>query len=120
MASLRLRAFPDRGFLVWFALTAGIAAWLVHLVAFAAIVEFVHDHGRFWLFYLGNGTALVVTLLALGLSGLMARAGDDSEEAGTPAGRIRFLGLCGLLINAINLMLILLEGSYIYFIRTGG
>ena len=24
MASLRLRAFPDRGFLVWFALTAGI------------------------------------------------------------------------------------------------
>ena len=50
----------------------------------------------------------------------MARAGDDSEEAGTPAGRIRFLGLCGLLINAINLMLILLEGSYIYFIRTGG
>jgi hypothetical protein len=120
MASLRLRAFPDRGFLVWFALTAGIAAWIVHLVAFAAIVEYVHDHGHFWLFYLGNGTALVVTLLALALSWVMARSGEDSEEAGTPAGRIRFLGLCGLLINSINLMLILLEGSYIYFIRTGG
>ena len=39
MASLRLRAFPDRGFLVWFALTAGIIAWIVHLVAFAALVE---------------------------------------------------------------------------------
>ncbi len=120
MASLRLRAFPDRGFLVWFALTAGIATWLLHLVAFAAVVEYVHDHGRFWIFYAGNGVAVVVTLIALWLSWLMARSGDDSEEAGTPAGRIRFLGLCGLLINAINLMLILLEGSYIYFIRTGG
>ena len=30
------------------------------------------------------------------------------------------LCLIGLLINTINLMLILLEGSYIYFIRTGG
>ena len=93
MASLRLRAFPDRGFLVWFALTAGIATWLVHLVAFAAIVEFVHDHGRL-LALLRSATAspCVVTLVALWLSWLMARSGDDSEEAGTPAGRIRFLG----------------------------
>jgi hypothetical protein len=119
MTSLRLRAFPDRGFLVWFALSAGIATWIVHLVAFAAIVEFVHDHGYFWLFYIGNGSALVVTLLALWMSWLMATSTDESEESGTPTGRIRFLGLSGLLINAINLMLILLEGSYIYFIRTG-
>jgi hypothetical protein len=119
MASLRLRAFPDRGFLVWFALSAGIVTWIVHLTAFAALVEFVHDHGYFWLFYVGNGSAFVVTLLALWMSWLMAASSDESEEAGTPAGRIRFLGLCGLLINAINLMLILLEGSYIYFIRTG-
>jgi hypothetical protein len=119
MASLRLRAFPDRGFLVWFALTAGIVAWVVHLVAFAAIVEFIHDHGYFWLFYIGNGSALVVTLLALWLSWQMATSTDESEESGTPAGRIRFLGEFGLLVNAINLMLILLEGSYIYFIRTG-
>ena len=93
---------------------------LLHLVVFVAVVEYVHNHGRFWIFYAGNGVAVVVTLIALWLSWLMARSGDDSEEAGTPAGRIRFLGLCGLLINVINLMLILLEGSYIYFIRTGG
>jgi hypothetical protein len=117
--SLRLREFPDRGFLVWFALTAGIVAWIVHLSALAAIVEFVHDNGYFWLFYAGNGLAVAVTLLALWLSWLVARAGSDDEESGTEAGRIRFLGLFGLLVNAINLLLIVVEGSYIYFLRTG-
>jgi hypothetical protein len=118
--SLRLRAFPDHGFLLWFALTAGIAAWIVHLTVFAAIVEFVHDNGYFWLFYVGNALAVAVTLVALWLSWLVARAGDDDEEAGTAAGRMRFLGLFGLLVNGINLLLIVLEGSYIYFIHTGG
>ena len=118
--SLRLRAYPDRGLLVWLTLTAGIAAWAVHLVAFASIVEFVHDNGYFWLFYAGNGVAVAVTLIALALSWAMARAGRDDEEAGTPAGRIRFLGQMGLFVNGINLALILLEGSYIYFLRTGG
>ena len=116
--SLRLRDFPDRDFLVWFALTAGIAAWIVHLTVFAALVEFVHDNGFFWIFYVGNAVALLVTLGAGWLSWLLYRAGDD-EELGTPAGRMRFLGALGLLVNAINLMLILLEGSYIYFIGTG-
>jgi hypothetical protein len=116
--SLRLRGFPDHGFLVWLALTAGVAAWVVHLVAFAALVEFVHDNGFFWIFYVGNTVALLVTLGAGWLSWLLYRAGDD-EELGTPAGRTRFLGALGLLVNGINLMLILLEGSYIYFIGTG-
>jgi hypothetical protein len=101
--SLRLREFPDRGLLVWFALTAGIAAWIVHLTVFAALVTFVHDNG----------------LLATWLSWLLVRAGDEEEDAGTPGGRIKFLGLLGLLVNALNLLLIVLEGSYIYFIGTG-
>jgi hypothetical protein len=117
--SLRAREFPDRGVLVWFALTAGIAAWILHLSAFAALVEFVHDHGYSWLFSLGNGLALAVTLVAGWLSWLMYRAGTDDEELGTPAGRTRFLGALGLLVNGINLLLILLEGSYVYFIGTG-
>jgi hypothetical protein len=32
---------------------------------------------------------------------------------------MRFLGALGLLINGINLLLIALEGSYVYFIGTG-
>jgi hypothetical protein len=117
--SLRLREFPDRGFLVWFALIAGIVAWIVHLSAFAGAVEFVHDNGFFWFFYVGNGVAIAVTLVAMWLSWLLVRAGNDAEDAGTPGGRIKFLGLVALLVNAINLMLIVLEGSYIYFIGTG-
>jgi hypothetical protein len=120
MTSLRLRAFPDRGFLVWFALTGGIVVWIIHLTAFAAIVTFVHEHGYFWLFYAGNGVAVVVTILAMALCWAMVRSTDESEESGSPNGRIQFLGQFGLLINSINLLLIVLEGSYIYFIRTGG
>jgi hypothetical protein len=62
--NLRVRDFPDRGALVWFALTAGIAAWVLHLTVFAALVEFVHDNGYFWFFYLGNAAAIALTLAA--------------------------------------------------------
>jgi hypothetical protein len=117
--SLRAREFPDRGILVWFALAAGIAVWIVHLAAFAALVEFVHDNGYFWIFSAGNAIAIAITLVALWLSWLMFHAGSDDEERGTPGGRIRFLGALGLLVNGINLMLIMLEGSYVYFIGTG-
>jgi hypothetical protein len=117
--SLRTREFPDRGVLVWAALTAGIAAWILHLSAFAALVEFVHDNGYSWIFSLGNGLAVAVTLAAGWLSLLMYRAGSDDEDLGTPAGRMRFLGALGLAVNGINLLLILLEGSYVYFIGTG-
>lgn len=114
---LRLREFPDRGPIVWFALTAGILAWMVHLTAFAALVELVNDHGWFWLFYVGNGAAFAMAALAMWLSWLIARAGAGTpEDAGTVAGRIRFLGLLGLLVNGINLLLIVWEGSYVFFI----
>jgi hypothetical protein len=118
--SLRTREFPDRGVLVWFAFTGGIVAWIVHLTVFASLVSFVHDNGFFWLFYAGNGAAIAITLLAGWLSYLMVRSADDDESAGTTAGRIRFLGLVALLVNGINLMLILLEGTYVFFLRTGG
>jgi len=118
--SLRIRDFPDRGALLWFAVTAGIVAWMAHLVFFASIVEFVHDNGFFWLFHVGNAVCIALALLALYLSWLLYRAGDDhDEEDPTPEGRMRFLGLVGLAANGVNLMLILLEGSYIFFIGTG-
>ncbi|HEY3671725.1 MAG TPA: hypothetical protein VGN51_12380 [Acidimicrobiia bacterium] len=117
--SLRAREFPDRGVLVWVALTAGIAAWLLHLAGFAALVTFVHDHGYAWIFTVGNGLAVAVTVVAGWLSWLMYRAGTDDEDVGTPGGRIRFLGALGLIVNGINLLLILLEGSYVYFLGTG-
>ena len=117
--SIRIREFPDRGVVVWFALTAGIAAWVVHLAAFAALVEFVHDHGYSWLFTVGNVVAIAITLVAGWLSWLIYRAGDDDEELGTPGGRMRFLGALGIVVNAINLVLIVAEGSYVYILSPG-
>jgi hypothetical protein len=117
--SLRIRDFPERGVLVWLALVAGIVAWVVHLIVFASLVRFVHDHGFFWLFYVGNGIAIAITLAAGWLSWLLVLSSDESEDAGTPGGRRKFLGYLGLLVNGINLLLIVVEGSYIYFLSTG-
>ena len=118
--NLRLRSFPDRGPLVWFAFSAGIAAWMVHLTLFASVVALVHRRGDFWIFHVGNAGALVLTLVATSLCWRMVR--DADAYAGPPdwpAERIRFLGHVGLLVNAINLLLIVAEGSFVFFIRTG-
>ncbi len=117
--SLRVRDFPDRGALVWFAIIAGVVAWVVHLTLFAALVEFVHENGFFWLFYVGTTIAIAITLAAAWLSWLLVDSSDEPEDAGTAGGRRRFLGELGLLVNGINLLLIVLEGSYIFFISTG-
>jgi hypothetical protein len=117
--NLRLRAFPDHGPLVWYAVAAGVAAWAFHLTLFASIVEFVHNNGYFWLFYVGNGAAYLITFVALALSVAMIRAGDDAEDAGTVGGRIRFLGIVALLSNCINLLLITAEAVYALVLNTG-
>ncbi len=41
------------------------------------------------------------------------------DEPWPPQGRMRFLGAMGLLVNGANLMLILAEGTYIFFLRPG-
>jgi hypothetical protein len=118
--NLRVRAFPDHGALLWFALIAGIVAWVAHLLTLASLVQFVHDNGYFWLFHVANAVCLALARLALYLSWLVYRAGAGAdEESPTPEGRMRFLGQVGLASNGINLLLILLEGSYIFFIGTG-
>ena len=114
--SLRLRDFPDHGFLVWFALGAGIVAWAAHLLFFSAVVGLVADDGAFWVFHVGNAFCLVLAVLATWLSWLIYRAGDDDEGAATSGGRMRFLGAVGLLVNGINILLIATEGAYVFFI----
>jgi hypothetical protein len=114
-----VREFPDRGALLWFALVAGIVAWAAHLLSFASLVEFVHDNGYFWLFHVGNAVCLALALLALFLSWLVYRAGDDADDAPTPGGRMRFLGQVGMASNGINVLLIVAEGVYAYLIRPG-
>ncbi len=114
----RIRAFPDHGLLVWATMTAGLAAWTVHIVSFAALVQYVETHHHRWIFTVGNIVCVAVALAAMGLSRLMIRAaGDASEDDGTPAGRIKFLGMLSMASNGFNLALILLEGVYVYIVN---
>ena len=50
----------------------------------------------------------------------LVREGRDREDADTPGGQLTFLGLLGLMVGAINLALILLEGSYAIFVEPCG
>ena len=106
------------GYRVWFALVAPIAAWAVHIVAAASLVPLTCDHDEVeWVLHGLTAAMSLVVVLALWVSYGMVRAGQDDEESGSEAGRTRFLGLLGLIIGFSNLALILLEGSYVIFLK---
>ena len=106
------------GFAGWFAVTGGIVAWIVHLTFAASIVRLACDHPG-WIVVLHLTTALTaaVTLAAMGVAALLVRGNPDPESAETSGGQLRFLGLLGLLVGAVNLALILLEGSFAIFLK---
>lgn len=102
---LRLRAFPHRGPIVWIALTTGIAMWAIHLVASAALVEPVCKDGS--LTWILNALTVGTAAITLGAGVVCVRLVRD------PSPNTRFLGVLGLLTNAINFMLIVGEGLFI-------
>jgi len=106
------------GIATWFAVTGGIVAWIVHLTFAASIVELACEHPG-WTVVLHLTTVLtaVVTVGAMGMAAVLVRGNPDAESADTRGGQLRFLGLMGLLVGAINLALILLEGSFAIFIK---
>jgi hypothetical protein len=106
-----------KGIRLWFAVLGGIAAWTVHLMLLSALTKFTcNDQGTRWVLdVLTLGTALV-TVAAMWLCVGIIRGSQDDEAAGTLLGNTQFLGVFGLMIGAINLALILLEGSYAWFL----
>ena len=112
--STSLRPAPT-GLKVWIPVTAPIGLWAAHLTADSALSRLAcNDHPYRWLQHaLTVGTALgVVVCMVLALS--LVRAGrGSSEEDGTAQGRTMFLGLFGLGVGAVNLAMILLEGTYV-------
>jgi hypothetical protein len=111
----------DRRSLValWVPSTVPIAAWAVHLVGSSALARVACTHHLTWVLHvLTAATALVCVGCGVVAWRLASAPGD--EEDGTPSGRTRFLGLFGLLVVAINLVLILLEGSYVLFLSSCG
>jgi hypothetical protein len=95
--------------MIWFAVFGGIAAWLLHLTAGASLVRLACDHHNalYVIHALTVGTALV-TLTAMRLSWKLRTAPDEPRQ---------FLGSLGLLIGATNVVLILLEGSFVLFLH---
>lgn len=95
--------------MIWFAVLGGIAAWLVHLIATASLVAAACPHHPvLWVVHTVTAITLLVTAAAMTMSWRLRFAADEPR---------RFLGDLGMLLNATNLALILLEGSFVLFIH---
>jgi hypothetical protein len=112
---------PRRALIVWYAAFGGIAAWIVHLVFVASAAHWTHLHPRYgWTLHAATAVCALATILAIVLSWRLYRAAAGSDAAARDdAGQILFLAQFGLLVGAINLALILVEGSYVLFIPRG-
>jgi hypothetical protein len=101
----------------WWAALAGIPAWLVHLVAEASLAgEACASPQTIWVMHAVTAACAAVTLVAMAVAWPFAWQAADHEGADPPA-RLRFVGRFGLLLGAINLLLILGEGSYVVLVR---
>ena len=97
---------------VWYALLGGIGAWTIHLLVLVSIVRFTcNTHGYLWVMHLTTAVTLAMTAAAMLLAGRLLREGEQDE--GTAGERTRFLGRLGLVIGAVNFLLIALEGLYV-------
>ncbi len=110
-------AIRPGGLLLWVAVLTGIAAWAAHLLLLASLVRWsCNEDGSRWLMDVLTLVTALATVVAMWLCAGIIRGADEDEAAGTPAGGNRFLGVFGLMTGAVNLALILLEGSYAWFI----
>jgi hypothetical protein len=103
--------------LAWATIVMSIAAWTVHIVGLAALVQYVCDHpGVEWVMH-GMTVGLALVTLALTLLCVPgARLPDGDEEAGTTNANVRFLSRVAVAIGSVNLLLIVVEGVYVVFI----
>jgi hypothetical protein len=99
---------------VWYAVLGGIGAWTIHLMVLVSIVRFTCNAGYEWVMHLTTAVTLAMTVVALALSQRLVRQGQEGDGSdATGAERTRFLGQLGLLVGAVNFMLIALEGLYV-------
>jgi hypothetical protein len=93
----------------WFAVVAPIVAWIAHLTGEASLVRLTcNSSGGQLPMHLLTAGCLALTLWAMSFALRMARY---------PEGPWRFIGVLALIIGGANLVLILLEGSYVLFIN---
>ena len=106
---------PTHGFWLWYATLGGIALWMIHLVALAALADLACEH---------PATEWVMHGLTVGLAGASLAAAwmswalvrgrrSHASDRGDLDGRLRFMGLFGLLVALNSVALIVWEGLYV-------
>lgn len=102
---------------LWVAVTAGIWLWAFHILFLSSFAEAACARPPLvWVFHAATLVTAAATAGAGWVCLALARRHPDDEAAGTVGGRTRFLGLFGLLTNAVSAALIVLEGLYVPFI----
>jgi putative membrane protein len=89
---------------VWFGFLGGAVAWSLRLLVSYPLVPTVCETGWTWLQH-------AIALLFAWRAAREGRGQADRGEGGLPARRAHFMGVSGVLLNAIFLLAILLEGS---------
>ena len=108
------------GPMLWFATFGSIVAWMIHLTAEASLVPLREAHAPvIWVMHGLTLSLGVLVLVGMGISWTYAHIGSDSESKPTPVGRTVFLGWLGLLVGALNLLLIAYEGLIIAVVHQG-
>ncbi|MDQ6748400.1 MAG: hypothetical protein M3010_09905 [Candidatus Dormibacteraeota bacterium] len=107
-----------RGIEVWYAVFGGLGAWIVHLVFLLAAEHWTYTHHLWsWTLHAVTVVTVLATVAALLLCWRLLAAARGADASGRDdAGQLLFLAQLGLLVGAINLALILLEGSYVLFL----
>jgi hypothetical protein len=105
---------------VWYALLGGIGAWTIHLVFFAAWVQFsCNEAGTTWAMHLVTAVTLAMTAVAMWLCRRMMRSAPGGDESSDEeGGRAQFIGRLGLLIGGLNFALIALEEIYLIVLES--
>jgi hypothetical protein len=106
---------------VWYAAFGGIAAWTVHLLFVASFEHWTFLHSEYsWTLHAVTVVCTLATVAAMLLARRLLNIAAGSDPASNDdAGQLLFLAQLGLLVGAINLALILLEGSFVLFIPRG-
>ena len=91
----------------WFPLVASIAAWAVHIVALASLVQSTcNTSGREWVLHAITAACVAVAVVALLLAVRLARRVDSRDG-------LAFFGRVSVVVAGINIALIVLEEVYV-------
>ncbi len=112
------RALRRSGGLLWIVALAGIGLWMVHITILSGLTEFTcNKKGTLWWMHAATVLTALPTILAMRLSRKLVNEAGDDESEGTLSGNYAFAGVFGLITNGFSLALILLEGSYVFFLN---